>query len=31
VGAGTYDRDKAERLLRAGLVDAAAFGRAADP
>ena len=27
VGAGNYDRDKAERLLRAGLVDAAAFGR----
>ncbi|MDT0183647.1 N-ethylmaleimide reductase [Microbacterium sp. ARD31] len=27
VGAGNYDREKAERLLRAGLVDAAAFGR----
>lgn len=27
VGAGNYDLDKAERLLRAGLIDAAAFGR----
>lgn len=28
VGAGGYDRAKAERLLDAGLIDAAAFGRA---
>ena len=27
VGAGAYDVDKAERLLEAGLIDAAAFGR----
>ncbi|MDR7255622.1 N-ethylmaleimide reductase [Nocardioides sp. BE266] len=27
VGAGNYDLDKAERLQRAGLIDAAAFGR----
>lgn len=28
IGAGNYDPDKAERLLEAGLIDAAAFGRA---
>jgi N-ethylmaleimide reductase len=28
VGAGNYDAEKAERLLAAGLIDAAAFGRA---
>jgi N-ethylmaleimide reductase len=28
VGAGNYDVDKANRLLEAGLIDAAAFGRA---
>lgn len=28
VGAGNYDADKATRLLEAGLIDAAAFGRA---
>ncbi|PKH43790.1 N-ethylmaleimide reductase [Nocardioides alpinus] len=28
VGAGSYDREKADRLLAAGLIDAAAFGRA---
>ena len=28
VGAGNYDLDKADRLLDAGLIDAAAFGRA---
>ena len=28
VGAGNYDAEKAERLLDAGLIDAAAFGRA---
>ena len=27
VGAGNYDAAKAERLLDAGLIDAAAFGR----
>lgn len=27
VGAGNYDADKAQRLIRAGLIDAAAFGR----
>ncbi|MCW2834736.1 MAG: nemA [Nocardioides sp.] len=28
IGAGNYDADKAQRLLDAGLIDAAAFGRA---
>ncbi len=28
VGAGAYDAEKAERLIEAGLIDAAAFGRA---
>jgi N-ethylmaleimide reductase len=28
IGAGNYDPEKAERLLAAGLIDAAAFGRA---
>ncbi len=28
IGAGNYDPEKAERLLEAGLIDAAAFGRA---